>query len=210
MIHPVSFDAVFFIKGGSCMNIKKDSVVRLVQKSMLLALAIVLMLIVRFPLLPAAKFLEYDLGDIPVIIATLFFGIPSGVLILIVEALVQSLTVSAESSWQGFVMHVLSSALFLLITYVFYRLGVKKGKQSVFLIIGLALSAVFTAAVMIPLNLIFTPMYLHVPIEAVKELMLPVIIPFNLIKCAINAALSFMIFVPLEKILKKSRLVSEN
>ena len=154
--------------------------------------------------------MEYDLGDIPVIIATLFFGIPSGVLILIVEALVQSLTVSAESSWQGFVMHVLSSALFLLITYVFYRLGVKKGKQSVFLIIGLALSAVFTAAVMIPLNLIFTPMYLHVPVEAVKELMLPVIIPFNLIKCAINAALSFMIFVPLEKILKKSRLVSEN
>ena len=100
--------------------------------------------------------------------------------------------------------------MFLLITYVFYRLGVKKGKQSVFLIIGLALSAVFTAAVMIPLNLIFTPMYLHVPVEAVKELMLPVIIPFNLIKCAINAALSFMIFVPLEKILKKSRLVSEN
>ena len=160
----------------------------------------------RFPLLPSAKFLEYDMGDVPVIIATLMFGIPSGILMLAAEALVQSLTVSAASSWEGFVMHFLSSSLFLIVTYVFYTLGKKRNKSKLFLITGLAVSTVATAALMIPLNLIFTPMYLGVPIQAVKEMLLPVIVPFNLIKGAINAVASSVIFLPLKKILKKTHL----
>ena len=51
------------------METNRKKTLQLVQKAMLTALAIVLMLIVRFPLLPSAKFLEYDMGDIPVIIA---------------------------------------------------------------------------------------------------------------------------------------------
>lgn len=188
------------------MKTDKEKTLQLVQKAMLTALAIVLMLIVRFPLLPAAKFLEYDMGDVPVIIATLMFGIPSGILMLAAEALVQSLTVSAASSWEGFVMHFLSSSLFLIVTYVFYTLGKKRNKSKLFLITGLAVSTVATAALMIPLNLIFTPMYLGVPIQAVKEMMLPVIVPFNLIKGAINAVASSVIFLPLKKILKKTHL----
>lgn len=188
------------------MKTDKEKTLQLVQKAMLTALAIVLMLIVRFPLLPAAKFLEYDMGDVPVIIATLMFGIPSGILMLAAEALVQSLTVSAASSWEGFVMHFLSSSLFLIVTYVFYTLGKKRNKNKLFLITGLAVSTVATAALMIPLNLIFTPMYLGVPIQAVKEMMLPVIVPFNLIKGAINAVASSVIFLPLKKILKKTHL----
>ena len=188
------------------MKTDKEKTLQLVQKAMLTALAIVLMFIVRFPLLPAAKFLEYDMGDVPVIIATLMFGIPSGILMLAAEALVQSLTVSAASSWEGFVMHFLSSSLFLIVTYVFYTLGKKRNKSKLFLITGLAVSTVATAALMIPLNLIFTPMYLGVPIQAVKEMMLPVIVPFNLIKGAINAIASSVIFLPLKKILKKTHL----
>lgn len=186
------------------METNRKKTLQLVQKAMLTALAIVLMLIVRFPLLPSAKFLEYDMGDIPVIIATLLFGIPSGVIILAAEALVQSLTVSAASSWEGFVMHFLSSSLFLIITYLFYTFGKKKKNSKLFFVIGLAISAVATAALMIPLNLIFTPMYLGVPVQAVKEMMLPVIVPFNLIKGAINAFTCAVIFLPLKNILKKT------
>lgn len=190
------------------MTKENKKTIRLVQKAMLTSLAVVLMLTVRFPLLPGAKFLEYDMGDVPVIIATLFFGIPSGVIILTAEALVQALTVSAASSWEGFVMHVLSSGLFLVITYLFYSAGKKREKEKTMLFIGLVISALATAAVMIPLNLIFTPMYLGVPVQAVKEMMLPVIVPFNLIKGAINAAVSFILFLPLKKILKKTHLLS--
>ena len=190
------------------MTKENKKTIRLVQKAMLTSLAVVLMLTVRFPLLPGAKFLEYDMGDVPVIIATLFFGIPSGAIILTAEALVQALTVSAASSWEGFVMHVLSSCLFLVITYLFYSAGKKREKEKPMLFIGLVISALATAAVMIPLNLIFTPMYLGVPVQAVKEMMLPVIVPFNLMKGAINAAVSFILFLPLKKILKKTHLLS--
>ncbi len=188
------------------MVTENKKTLQLVQKAMLTALAVVLMLVVRFPLLPTAKFLEYDMGDIPVIIATLMFGIPTGVVILAAEALVQSLTVSAASSWEGFVMHFLSSCLFLIITYVFYSMGRKKKKIKFFLIVGLTVSAAAMAALMIPLNLIFTPMYLGVQVQSVKEMMLPVIVPFNLIKGAINAAAVTIIFLPLNKILKKTHL----
>ncbi len=179
---------------------------RLVQKAMLTALATVLMLTVRFPLLPSAKFLEYDMGDVPVIIAALMFGIPAGIAMLTAEALIQSLTVSAASSWEGFLMHVLASSLFIVTTYVFYAAGKKKERTKIFLISGLAVSAVATAAFMIPLNLIFTPLYLGVPVQAVKEMLLPVIIPFNLIKGAINMIAVTAVFLPLEKILKKTHL----
>ncbi len=188
------------------MVTENKKTLQLVQKAMLTALAVVLMLVVRFPLLPTAKFLEYDMGDVPVIIATLMFGIPTGVVMLAAEALVQSLTVSAASSWEGFVMHFISSSLFLIITYVFYSAGRKKEKIKFFLIAGLTVSAAAMAALMIPLNLIFTPMYLGVPVQSVKEMLLPVIVPFNLIKGAINAAAVTIIFLPLNKILKKTHL----
>lgn len=188
------------------MNEQNKKTVILVQKAMLTALAVVLMLTVRFPLLPAAKFLEYDMGDIPVVIATLMFGIPSGAIILVLEALVQSLTVSAASSWEGFVMHVLSSLLFISVTYFFGSIGKKKEKKRIFLTVGLVVAVSATAAVMIPLNLIFTPMYLGVPVQSVKEMMLPIIVPFNLIKCTINAVVSVALYAPLVSILKKTHL----
>lgn len=186
---------------------KKNTYVILAQKAMLLALAVVMMLVVRFPLLPSAGFLEYDMGDIPVIIATLFFGIPTGLLILAAEALVQSLTVSASSSWEGFVMHVLATGLFLVITYVFLKIGQKNERKKLFLIIGLIISALATTALMIPLNLIFTPIYLGVPVQAVKEMLLPAIIPFNLVKGLLNAAVTFLLYYPLKKILVKTHLL---
>lgn len=185
---------------------RNDKTLFLVQKAMLLALAIVFMLVIRFPLLPAAKFLEYDMGDIPLVIATLLFGAPTGVLMLGLEALVQSLTVSAASSWEGFVMHFCAGTLFLVTVSLISKIGKKNGKEKLFLCIGLVVGTLISTAVMIPLNLIFTPMYLGVEVDAVKQLMLPAIIPFNLLKGAINTIVAIATYLPLKKILKKTHM----
>ena len=53
---------------------KMRQLLKMVQLSMLAALGVVLMLMVRFPLIPSAPFLEYDMGDVPVILAAFIFS----------------------------------------------------------------------------------------------------------------------------------------
>lgn len=177
----------------------------IVTTGMMSALAIVLMLVVRFSLLPGAKFLEYDMGDIPVILSTMLLGSPSGLIVLFAVSLVQSLTVSAASSWQGFVMHMLSTGAYLLAL----RLFTKKNDNPKNLITGVCVATVILTLIMIPLNLIFTPLYLHTTVEAVMELMLPAIIPFNFIKGVLNSVIIILIYHPLKNILTKSKLLDK-
>ena len=41
---------------------------RLVEMAMLAAISIVLVMLIRIPLIPAAPFLEYDMADVPVLV----------------------------------------------------------------------------------------------------------------------------------------------
>ncbi len=179
------------------------SITKLVVTAMMSALAVVFMLVVRFSILPGAKFLEYDMGDIPVILATLLLGYPSAAFILGFVSLIQSLTVSAASSWQGFVMHVLSTGCYIAV----FRLITIKNESTKRILLAGIISTVALTAVMIPLNLIFTPLYLNTTIDAVMQLMLPAIIPFNFIKGCINSVIIFIIYKPLKTILTKSNLL---
>lgn len=55
---------------------------------------------------------------------------------------------------------------------------------------------------MIPLNLIIIPLFLGLPREVVEGWILPAIIPVNLLKYAINAALSFGIYKSIKKVIE--------
>lgn len=183
-----------------------NRLIKLVITGILSALAVVLMLLVRFSLLPGAKFLEYDMGDFPVIIASLFVGTPSGFIVLLIVSVVQSLTVSAASSWQGFIMHILSTGIYIVVLKLFTL------KKDSFprLLSGSCVATIALTAIMVPLNLIFTPMYLNTTVEAVLELMLPAIIPFNFIKGIINSIITVCIYHPLKRILSKSNMLIIN
>ena len=56
---------------------------------------------------------------------------------------------------------------------------------------------------MIPLNLTLTVYFMGVPMETVQDLMVPYIIPFNLIKSFANSTLSFILFTISGKYLNK-------
>ncbi len=187
----------------------KNRILKTVETAVLAALGVVFMFVIRFPLLPSAGFLEYDMGDIPVIAAALLLGPGAGTAVLFIVALVQSLTVSAASSWQGFLMHFISTELFILALSVLNKKLSEKNNisSSIGMVISLFVSTVLMTAVMIPLNLIFTPMYLKVPVQAVEELLLPAIIPFNLLKGVINSFIIFLLYFPLKKTLEKSKLL---
>ena len=51
------------------------------------------------------------------------------------------------------------------------------------------------------MNLIVTPLYTGVPVETVAGMIVPIILPFNLMKFTINSVVVGLVFLPLKKAL---------
>ncbi len=180
-------------------NKKKISTVRLVKMGMLVAIAIVLVLLVHFPIFPAVAFLEYDPADIPIIIGGLAFGPVSGIVLTVITAVIQGFTVSAASGIYGIIMHVLATAALVLASSLIY----KKHKTRKGAIISLAYGTAAMVAVMFFANLVITPLFMGVTTEVVLGLM-PFIILFNLIKAGINCVVTFFLYKRISGFLHKS------
>ena len=154
------------------------------------ALSIVLVLLIRMPLFPSAEFLEYDPADIPILIATFVAGTGSGLLLTVVVSVIQGLTVSAKSGLYGILMHIIATGAYVLAAGLIYqRFKSFKGALA-----GLLAGVLSMTAVMAGANLVVTPLFLGVPVSAVKPMLLPVIIPFNLLKAAINAVPTLLLY----------------
>lgn len=180
------------------MQNKSESIRRLVVMAMLTALSIVLVYLIRFPIFASAPFLEYDMADVPILIGTFLFGPVSGLVLTAVTCVIQGLTVSAGSGWVGIVMHLCATGAFVLVAgYIYKAKHTRKGA-----LIGLLLGAITMTLMMIPLNLIFTVHFLGTPRAVVVGMMVPIIIPFNLIKAFANAALTFVLYKAVGRVLK--------
>jgi riboflavin transporter FmnP len=167
--------------------------------SVLTALSIVLMLFVRFPIFPAAAYLEYEPMDIPILIAGFVYGPLAGLSVTVVSSLIQGLFIST-TGWVGVLMHFIATGTLVTIASIIYR-----RKHSILgAIIGLIAGTVAMAAIMIPTNLIIQPAFYGTPVEVLKPLIWPVLVPFNLIKAGINSAVTFIIYKPLRRFVIKT------
>ncbi len=176
----------------------KYSVLKMTQMAMLVAISIVsLYVIPLISFFPTAPYLQYDMADVPVLVGTMMFGPGSGLLLLLLVSVLQGITISAGSSWVGIVMHFCASGALVLVAGLIYR----KWKTVWSLILGLVLGSLTMTALMIPLNLFFTVRYFGVPYEAVRDLLVPVIIPFNLLKSGLNSLITAVVFFPLKVVL---------
>jgi riboflavin transporter FmnP len=176
----------------------KNEVNKIVKLAMLSALSVLLMFLIRFPLIPAATFLEYEPGDVPALIAAFLFGPGAGVIVTLVVSLIQALTVSAGSGWIGALMHFIATGTMVMVAgYIYKRVHTLKGA-----VIALIASSITMILIMVPLNLIFTTKFMNVPIDVVKAMIVPVIIPFNLLKASMNSVLTFFVYKPVGRFLR--------
>ena len=76
-------------------NAKSKKTLRLVKMAMLVALSVVLVVLIHFPIFPSAAFLEYDPAAIPIFIGTFAFGPTAGVIITILVSVNQGTSVCA-------------------------------------------------------------------------------------------------------------------
>lgn len=169
---------------------------QLTTMAMLTALSVVLAMSIRFPLIPSASFLEYTPSDIPVLIGTFAFGPMTGLTITIIVALIQGLTVSASSSVYGILMHIIASGVFALVAGRIYRNHKTQKTAAIALVTGM----VSMVAAMILFNLLITPHFTGLPFSAVKDMIIPIILPFNLIKAGVNGIATFILYKPMMKV----------
>jgi riboflavin transporter FmnP len=176
---------------------RTEKTTRLTKMAMLAAISLALMLLIRIPF-PPAPFLVYDPADIPIIISGFAFGPLSGILITIVVSFIQAFALGGDGVI-GFFMHVMATGSFVLVAGLMYK-GHKTKKRAVSALVA---GSLVMAAVMVGWNLIVTPFYMGVPREAVLAMILPVILPFNLLKAAVNSVVIFLIYKPIARFLHK-------
>lgn len=177
---------------------KKVSTRQLVSMAMLGAISIVLVSVVHFPLIPAAAFLEYDPADIPILIGTFAYGPLARLLMTIVVSIIQGVTVSAQSGPIGVVMHIFATGFCALVAGGIYS----RNKSKKTAILALICGALVQTAAMVLMNMIFTPLFMGAPLETVLAMMVPAIIPFNLLKAGINCTVTFLLYKSISHLLK--------
>ena len=163
--------------------------------AMLIALSIVLVLLINFPLLPAVPFMKYDPADIPILIGTFLFGTIGGLILTAIVAVIQGLFISSDGGLIGIIMHFLATGSFVLIAGTIYQ----KTRTKTSAIVALCFGSLAMTIVMVFCNLLLTPIFLGAPMEKVIELLLPAIIPFNLLKAGINSVLTYLIYKPISR-----------
>ncbi len=182
---------------------KKVNVRQLVILGMFCALAYAVMVLSKLIPISVAGFLNLDFKDVIIAIASLLFGPIPGVIISVIVSFIEMITVSSTGPI-GLLMNILSTCSFVVPMSIIY----KNKKKFSAAITGAVSGVVCMTIIMLLWNWLVTPLYMGVPRETVVAMLLPVFLPFNLIKGAMNAAATVLLYKPVVTALRKARLLS--
>jgi len=176
------------------MNTKKITTI-----GMLSAISYVVMCVGRIPIV---MFLKYDPKDVIIAIGGFIYGPLTAFVISLIVSFIEMITVS-DTGFIGLIMNVLSTCAFACTAAAIY----KKEHTLKGALIGLVSGLMLMTIVMLLWNYLVTPIYLGYPREAVKEMLLPIFLPFNLVKGGINIALTLLLYKHVVGALRKARLI---
>lgn len=171
---------------------------KIVTIAMLSALAFVVFLCTRIPV----EFLTFDAKDAIIAISGLLFGPLASAGISVGVSLVEMVTLSG-TGFIGLIMNVLASCSFACTAAFIYKK--KHTLSGAFL--GLLSGILLSTMVMLLWNYLITPLYLGASREAVVGMLVPLLLPFNLIKNGINATITMLLYKPLSFALRKASLL---
>ncbi len=173
---------------------------KIAAMAMLTALAFAADFFLRIPNI--AGFLTYEPKDVVLTIGAFIFGPVAGLVMALLVCLLEMVTASSTGVI-GLLMNFLASATFVGVASVIYY----RKKTMLRAVIGLVAGSLSMIAVMLLWNYIMTPIYMGVPRQAVLEMFLPVLIPFNAIKAGLNSALVLLLYKAVVTALRKAKLV---
>lgn len=170
------------------------------------ALSAVFMIFTQFPLFPAAPFLKYDPSDIPALIVSFAMGPLSGLCVVALKEIIFALTRFSSHDIIGIPMDFIASGTCVFISGFIYHKNKTKQNAAFALIFG----ALIMTAIMTLLNYFIVPVYMklfvpnfEISTDKLIKIIIAGIIPFNLIKGAINSIITFFIYKKMSKILRR-------
>lgn len=156
---------------------------------------------VTFVLRIKVGFLTFDAKDAVLTIAALIYGPVAGVVASLLTALLELLTVS-DTGLYGFLMNFTSSAVFSAMAAWLYRLRRRPAHAA----ISLYTAALTMTGAMLLMNLAITPFYMGVERGQVVAMLPTLLLPFNLAKGLMNAALAMLLYKPTVTALRRAGL----
>lgn len=153
----------------------------------LMAAISVLFSFVEIPILPAAPWLKYDPSFVPAMVTGFAYGAGPGAAVGLVAAIIH---IFMTGNFWGGVMNVLAVCAFVIPASLTYsRMHTWKGA-----ILGLVAGSVCAIIISILANIVVTPLYAGIPTDAVIAMILPILVPFNILKVVLNSVLTLAVY----------------
>lgn len=171
---------------------------------MLSAMALAVNLLISFPMVPAVAFLKYDPKDIVIVMGGFIFGPMSALVMSVICSVLEILF--RGGTIIDVMMNVFSTGMFACTAAFLY----KKNHSRRGAVMGLLLGTLLSTGSMLLWNYIITPIYFSIPRSEVVKLLLPGILPFNLLKNGLNACITFVFYKGVVKTLRKANLIESN
>lgn len=163
---------------------------RFTQVAVLGAVAFALMYI-EFPIPPFPPYLKYDPSEVPALIAAFALGPVYGLAVEAIKAVLIGMFRSGSLGGPfGIFMNFLAGITLVGVAGAYYAF--EHTKAGAVKALGLGVAAM--AGVMIAANVILTPIFFGIPRPQVIALVLPALLPFNLIKGTISALATFFVY----------------
>lgn len=182
-------------RAGSSVNTKK-----LIIAALFSALAYAATLLTAW--IRVAGFLTFDAKDTLVTIAGLVLGPVYAIVISFIVSLIEIIFLPETGFW-GFLMNFLSTAAFSAVCALIYKY--KKNIKGA--CVGLIASVFSMTAMMVLLNLVVTPIYTGMPTATIASMIPTLFLPFNFTKAVLNAALVLILYKPISRALKATKML---
>ncbi len=182
----------------------QNKVFRLVAIGIFIAVAYISSLLLPIKV----QFLTLDIKDAFITIGALYFGPLSGILISLVVSLLE-LFLGSDTGLYGFIMNFLGSAAFAAVASLIYT----RRKNLMNAVTALLSACICMTVVMLAANLIITPLFMAsrgMDRQAIEQMIVPLLLPFNLFKGLLNAAIVMLIYKPISIALKKTHLLGDH
>ena len=167
---------------------------RIAMYALFVALAMAASLI-ELPIFPVAPWLKYDPSGIVCLIAGFAFGPYAAAIVSVLGFLPHVFT----SPWGALMGVLVALAISVPASLVYRRKRTRGGAMA-----GMALGMAIALVVALVSNLLVTPLYAHMTVAQVAAMIVPILLPFNLLKFAIHAVVTFLIYKPVTALIDRA------
>ena len=179
-----------------------DAIRRMVQASLLTALAVILSIWPKFPIFPAVSWMKFEFSDIPVLLGGFALGPWFGAAIAVLKALLNALF-TGDSNYIGLIMNIVSTGIPTMLAALVYQH--RKTRGQAYLSLGLFLLS--QVLLMVPMNyfvgslnfVLFFGVPTYAAARAAMAPLLGWVALFNLIKGGCTVFVTAFIYKPLSR-----------